>query len=219
MVVCPAALVIADLQLGMTLSERWRLAVLADVAVVTVAAHPTPSPHRERGHRGDEHLQPSLSLSLTDSARQGGWGFLVGYGSSPGPGEVAVLCLRCALAARSSNSVTLVSSVASAVAAVGAITRYRTDSAYRARRSRCCSAPSSSRSASAGTSVPRHEPEVVDAAIGSSRGVPELRRRQDPAPAKRQGRARRAASRTELGVEPPGVLGASEVAVRGADCR
>jgi hypothetical protein len=51
--------------------------------------------------------------------------FLVGYGSWPGLGEVAVQCLLCALAARSSNGVSLASSVASAVAAVRAITRYR----------------------------------------------------------------------------------------------
>jgi hypothetical protein len=38
MVVCLAALLIADLQLGMTLLGRCRLAVLADVAVVIVAA-------------------------------------------------------------------------------------------------------------------------------------------------------------------------------------
>ena len=37
-VVCLAALLIADLRLGMTLFERWRLAVLADVAVVLAAA-------------------------------------------------------------------------------------------------------------------------------------------------------------------------------------
>jgi hypothetical protein len=125
--VCLAALVIPDLQLGVTLFERWRLAVPADVAVVIVAA--LTRRHLLVAASAATRRRASSSPSRSPTPHQRGWVFLVGYGSSPGLGEVTVLCLLCAPAARSSDGVSLASGVASPVAAVGAITRYRTDSA------------------------------------------------------------------------------------------
>ena len=80
----------------------------------------------------------------------------------------------------------LASGVASAVAAVRAITHYRTDSAD----------PDAMFALLLGT---------LDVALGIGGYVRYL----GSGSTRRQGPARRAGQRTELGVEPPGVLGAS----------
>jgi hypothetical protein len=83
--VCLAALVIADLQLGMTLFERWRLAVLDDVAVGIVAAFTRC--HVLIASVATAATSIFISVSLTDSARQGDCVFLVRYGSWPALGR------------------------------------------------------------------------------------------------------------------------------------
>lgn len=199
----------------MTLFERWRLAVLADVAVV-IAAHPPDATSSSRVWPPRRRASSSPSPSPTPHARA------AGCSSSPtAAGQVWgrwPSCACCALAARSSNGVT-----GAQRGERGGGGRRHHPLPHRQRlpgrdgrvvarhpcRARHRWVPP----------VPRHEPGLVDAAVGSSRGMPDrdddkipLRRGDEDQPAEQD-------SEQSLASSHPVLLGASKVAVRGADCR